>query len=518
MKNKKKISLILTIIFLCGFILNIERSRRNLLFSNTIHSSDIIEEDGGIHIEGTEYSVFSICGDYLYFYNSTNNGSIYIMELTYVYYSSYSPQLVVNNLGDVIDIDVEHGLVLDIIFLATVEYNNAIMKYDIYYATYEKILSSQWTPRKISVEYWCAYIGSTLFTRTDIVWRTASNVFYWNSLDKIIENIGPDFYGVIDVQYNDRYVLYYNSNEIRLYNRLYGTTDLYIYDTGITCAFLDANRESIIYGADDDYDYFPDGKIIQYNYDTDEITNIQYDVDYPSDIWCTANHIYWIEMGYWGGTSIIYRYSYYGYDTHYYSKVSGIKNQGYADEIEFQHYPNIQEEHFGAYSCGHYGIYVINGADMFPPDKIDWMGGTTCNKTVDYDNWIVSWQNSYDLNGIEDYELIISETEDFSNFDTYWVLKSEEHSYTSLVFSDMEYGHYYYKVRAMDTMGRDPQEESNIGEWSDTLKISYLSPEIGNQITNILPAIIISVSIIGVVISIVVYIIYRRKKQEDIIN
>ena len=64
----RKVFLILSIIFLCGFIFSVEALREKPLYiEDTIYSSDVIEEEGGIHIKGTEDDIFSLCGDYLYF-------------------------------------------------------------------------------------------------------------------------------------------------------------------------------------------------------------------------------------------------------------------------------------------------------------------------------------------------------------------------------------------------------------------------------------------------------------------
>ncbi|HEC38087.1 hypothetical protein LCGC14_0762000 [marine sediment metagenome] len=436
-----------------------------------IQSSGFIEISYGVNISGTEDGIFSLCRDNLYFYNATNNGSIYRVNLNSL---PFTPILVRGNLGNVYDIDAAYEISGDLIYLATAEYNNAIMELNTNTLVYKKIVSSTWIPRELSVEYW----NNLGFERIDLTWRTASNVFYWNSLDNIIENIGPDFFGVIDVQYSEKFVLYYNSTEIRLYDRLLDSIELYIYDTGITSAFLDTSRDYIIYAQDDDYDYDADGKIVQYDYANTLVDYIYLNLDYPVDVWCTANYIYWVERGYWSGSSMIYRYSYYynSPDTHYYSKVSKIGINQWIDRMEFQNMQYLDDK-LGVYWVDYYGLFVINGADRIPPEKIEWMSGGVNETVYTVNDWSVSWWNSEDLNGIEDYELLVSKTDNFSNYDTYWVSESEGFIYTSLEFSDMEYGDYYYKIRARDTIGTDSSEESNIGEWSDTFHISYPTPE-----------------------------------------
>jgi len=165
---------------------------------------------------------------------------------------------------------------------------------------------------------------------------------------------------------------------------------------------------------------------------------------------------------------MIYRYSYYYNppNTHYLSKVSRAHGVSWADKIEFQKesYPN---EHVLGVYWGYQKLYLVNGSDITPPDRIDWMGG---NETSSYDFWSVSWWNSYDLNTISYYELQVSNTLDFSNPDIYYA--NESTTYSSYEFSDMEHGTYYYRIRAIDTM-----EHPNYGEWSEILKIVYSEEE-----------------------------------------
>ncbi len=462
----KKIIPILGIILSLSIGFNIDTLKETqTIIREDVYSSGLVGISYGVNIPGTEDGIFSLCIDNLYFYNTTNNGSIYRVNLNS---QPFTPSLIRGNLGDVYDIDASYGPNGDMVFLATAEYNNAIMKFNTSILAYQKVVSSTWIPRELSVDF------DYRFGRIDLSWVTVSNVFYWNTVDQIIKNIGSDFYSVLDVQFSDIYVLYYNSTEIRLYNRLSDSIELNIYDTGITSAFLDSSREYIIYAQDDDYENVADGKIVQYDYANTLVDYIYLNLDYPVDVWCTSNYIYWVERGYWSGNSLIYRYSYY-YDspnTHYYSKVSKIGVNQWIDRIEFQDM-QFGYDKFGVYWVDYNGLFVINGADRTSPEKVEWMG---TNENYTSNHWDVSWWNSEDLNGIEDYELIVSETEDFSIYDTNWVSESEIYSYTSLEFSDMEYGDYYYKIRARDTMGIDPNEESNVGEWSDILYISYPAP------------------------------------------
>jgi len=457
------------VVFLLSLNFQREILKKELININgDIYSGGLNGSSYGIKIPGTEDGIFKLCNNNLYFYNSTNNGSIYRVNLNN---QPFVPMIMRGNLGVVYDIDVSFGPQGDMIFLATSEYNNAIMRFNTSILAYQKVVSSEWIPQKLSVNF--DYRFESMF----IAWRTASNVFSWNSVFKIIKNVKTDFLGVIDVQCDGYYVLCYNSEEIIIYHT-YSTDPpsevKRIVDTGITSVFWDTSRDYVVYAQDDDYDNYADGKIVQYDYFTDERIYIQQNIDYPVDVWCTSNYIYWIERGYWSGHSMIYRYSYYYStpDTHYYSKVSEANGNMWSEKIEFQNdYP--YDHYLGVY-WGYNLLYVINGYDITPPDKIEWM---STQKIKEHDSWPITWWNSYDLNGIEDYELIVSKTEDFSSYDTYWVSESEEYSYTSLEFSDMEYGDYYFKIRTRDTMGIDPNEESNVGEWSDILHISYPSPE-----------------------------------------
>ena len=521
MKNKKIVGLLILGIIISFSILFIyENDYVENVDAKLLKTNDYYDESPGIPILGTTENIFSICqwnGDMehhnLYFYNISLGGSLYKVDLDN---PQFVPILVRGYLGDVYDIDTSYAPNGDMIFFATGEYDNAIMKMNMTTLVYEKILSSPLLPLKLSVDF--DYRFRSIF----IAWRTEYNVYAWNTVTKEIYNIETDFYSYFDertVQCDGYDILYYNSEEIIIYStHIVQKEWKRIVDTGITSVFWDTTRDYIIYAQDDDYTNYANGKIIQYDYLTDEIIYIQSNVDYPISIWCTSNYVYWLERGYWSSRSMIYRYSYYGYDTHYYSKVSRAHGVMWADRIEFQNEYSYSLNRLGMY-WGYEQLYIINGSDITPPDKIRWMGADMV-RIVNYDSWSISWWDSYDLNGIEDYELIVSETEDFSNYDTYWISEPEEHSYASLEFSDMEYGDYYYKVRTRDTMGLDPMEESNIGKWSNILKITYPNPEtsdLSNRITDILPIIII-LSIIGVVIGfgIGIYIIYRRRKQKDI--
>jgi len=471
MKNKKIGLLILFGIFLLSFLTFFIHGisyDENAVDTRLLKASDYYDESPGIPILGTTENIFSLCKDNLYFYNTTNNGSIYRVNLNN---QLFTPLLVRGGLGVVNDIDASYGPNGDMIFLATAEYNNAIMKFNTSILAYQKVISSTGIPQKLSVNF------DYRFVNMFIAWRTTSNVFAWNNVFNIIRNIGPNFFGVIGVQCDGYDVLYYNSEEILIYNTystIPATEHKRIVDTGITSVFWDTSREYIIYAQDNDYDNNADGKIVQYNYFTDEIIYIQSDIDYPVSVWANSDYVYWLERGYWSSRSMIYRYSYYynSPDTHYYSKVSRAHGVSSADRIEFQDDANPFLTTLGLY-WGYNQLYVINGSDITPPDTIEWMN---TQEIKEHNTWSVTWWNSYDLNGIEDYELIVSKTDNFSNFDTYWISESEEYSSTSLEFSDMEYGDYYYKVRTRDTMGLDPMEESNIGEWSDILHISYPAP------------------------------------------
>lgn len=507
--KKVKIGLFVLIgIFMSSFLIfHIENNYVKNIDMKLLKTNIYYYENPGIPILGTTENIFSICQNNLYFYNTSLNGSLYKVNL-----NQFIPILVRGNLGIVYDIDTSYAPGGDMVFFATNEYNNAIMKMNTSLLNYEKILTSTWTPQKISVDF--DYRFESMF----IAWRTASNVFSWNNVFEIIKNVKTDFFGVIDIQCDGYDILCYNSEEILIYNTYstYPPSELKrIVDTGITSVFWDTGRDYIIYAQDDDYDNYADGKIIQYDYFTDEIIYIQSDIDYPVSVWCTANYIYWLQRGYWSSNSMIYRYSYYyssQTEEHYYSKVSTTSGVTSPDRIEFQ--PEHPDNFLGVY-WGYNQLYVINGSDITSPDTIEWMGGARIiNKTVN--EWTITWWNSHDLNGIEIYELIVSESESFSNYDTYWVSESEEYSYTSFEFSNMSYGDYYYKVRAKDNMGIDPKEESNVGEWSDILKVSYPSPEIpepSKRGINIIPILIGIISVIGVAIGIGGYIFYKRRKQ-----
>ena len=432
---------------------------------NLPYTSDYYDESPGVKIPGAIDDIFVICRDTLYFYNSTNNGTLYKV---YLNQQPFTPLVVRGHLGDVRDIDASYGPNGDLIFLATAEYNNGIMKLNTSTLVYQKIISSQFIPQKLSVSY--DYRFSSMF----ITWRTASNVFYWDTVDYTIYNIGPNFYSVIDVQYSEIYVMYYNSTEIRLYSTLSDSITHYIWDDGITSAFLDTSRGYIIYAQDDDYDTTPDGRIIQFDYIHSIFTNIELNVDYPVSVWCTPNYVFWIERGYWSGRSMIHRYSYYydSPDIHYYSKVSRAHGVSWADRIEFQSEQYSNQHVLGVY-WGYQQLYIINGSDITPPDKIEW---DTNNNTFTYDHWSITWRNSYDLNDIDEYELQVSNTINFSIYNTCMILESEL-SYTSHSFTDMDYGVYYYRIRASDMM-----EQPNLSEWSEILQISYSppAPDTGN--------------------------------------
>ncbi|MBA7530307.1 hypothetical protein ES705_22510 [subsurface metagenome] len=148
---------------------------------------------------------------------------------------------------------------------------------------------------------------------------------------------------------------------------------------------------------------------------------------------------------------------------------------------------------------------------MTSPDTIKWMGGSNCNKTVNDNIWSISWWNSWDLNGIKEYELIVSKTDEFSEYDTYWISESEEYG-MSLDFSDMEHGNYYYKIRAIDNTSFNYFDDPNIGEWSAILKVSYPDSESEQEIIPGYSILLISLTIGITIISLIIKL--RRRKSK----
>ena len=465
--------------------------------------SDYYDESAGIPIVGTTENIFSICQgyehSYLYFYNISLDGSLYRIDLDN---QIFTPTLIRGNLGTVYDIDTSYAPDGDMIFFATSEYDNAIMKMNVSLLVYEKILSSTWAPQKLSVDY------DYRFGINIIAWITASNVFFWDGLNQVIENIETDFFGVIDIQcseWND--ILYYNDEEIVLYDA-WEFADPHekvrISGTGITSAFKKLYSDVIIYSQS--------GEIILFDYSDSTEIIIQAKEHLPVSVWCTGNYIYWLEQGYWSETSMIYQYATYGDNLCF--KVSRAHGVQWADRIEFQFEESSNQRVLGVY-WGYNQLYVINSTDITPPDTIEWMGGSDYNKTVNWDSWSTTWWNSWDLNGIKEYELIVSETEDFSDYDTYLISESE-YSYTSLEFSDMKYGNYYYKIRAIDNTSFNYFDKPNIGDWSATLKVSYPNPvdPDGIPIFNLLIiiGIIGSISVISIISAIVIRKRINKKK------
>jgi len=510
MKNKKTklILLVLLGVFICSFSnLFIQDNNKNN-DTRLLKTNDYDDESAGILIAGATENVFSICQgyehSYLYFYNTSLDGSLYRIDLdNYL----FTPTLIRGNLGNVYDIDSAYAPYGDMIFFATSEYDNAIMKMNVSLLVYEKILSSAWTPLKLSVDY------DYRFESMIIVWITASNVFYWNNVDQIIENIETDFFNVIDIQCDWNDILYYNDEEIVLYDAWEFANPheiARINDAGITSAFLDESREYIIYSQDDDpSSSIKDGKVIQFDYSDFSVTTIQSGIDYPVSVWCTGNYIYWLEKAYWSSRSMIYRYSYYydSPDIHYYSKVSRAHGVSWADRIEFEN--DFNQNQLGVY-WGYNQLYVINSSDITPPDTIEWMG--SLDIISDYDYWDITWWNSWDLNEIKEYELIMSKTENFSTYDTFLIQESEL-SYTSFDFLDMEYGNYYYKIRAIDNIDRVNENYPNIGEWSDILHVSYLEPESEQLLPEISGY---SILLIGLAIVIVTLLLIIKSKRKNI--
>ena len=496
-KAKTKIILligIITLSFLILFILG------NNYIKDTdvgiIKTNDYYEESSGIPIVGTTENIFSICqtSGYLYFYNTSLGGSLYRIDLDN---QIFIPILIRGNLGTVYDIDTSYAPNGDMVFFATSEYDNAIMKMNVTTLVYEKILSSTGIPQKLSVNY------DYRFGLHKVAWITTNDIFCWTGYSQIIDNIETGFFNAIDIQCdgsND--ILYYNDEEIVLYDT-WEFADPHeivrISNTGITSAFNKFHSDIIVYSRS--------GEIILFDYSDSTEIIIQAKEYLPVSVWCTANYVYWLEQGYWSEQSMIYQYAIYGDNLCF--KVSRAHGVPRADRIEFQFEESSNQHVLGVY-WGYDQLYVINSSDITPPDTIEWMPRSDYNETVNDNSWSISWWNSWDLNGIKEYELIVSKTEDFSEYDTYWISESEEYG-ISLDFSDMEHGDYYYKIRATDNTSFNYFDDPNIGEWSATLKVSYPNPVDPVRIPSFNP--LITIGIIGSISTISAIIIRKRIKR-----
>lgn len=493
MKNKKikLILLVLTGMFICSFLFPFIQNNKNDTI-NFPKTNEYYDESPGIPIVGTTKNIFSICqaSGYLYFYNTSLNGSLYRIDLDN---QIFTPVLIRGNLGFVRDIDTSYAPDGDIIFFATDEYDNAIMKMNVTTLVYEKILSSTGIPLKLSVRY------HATFGLLKMAWVTSNKVFYWNAVDKLIKTIETDFSGVIDIQCskdgND--ILYYNDEEIVIYDSIFGSPHeiVRISNTGITSAFKKLYDDIIVYSRT--------GEIILFDYSDSTEIIIQAKKDSPVSVWCTANYVYWLEQGYWSESAMIYQYATFGDNLCF--KVSRAHGVPRAERIEFQFEASSNQRVLGVY-WGYNQLYVINSTDITPPDTIEWMPRSDYNETVNDNSWSITWWNSWDLNGIKDYELIVSKTEDFSEYDTYWISESEEYSFTSIEFSDMEYGDYYYKIRTTDNARFSYFDDPNIGEWSVILKVSYPNPKSEQEIPGY------SILLISLTIGIIILIILKRGK------
>ena len=491
--NKVELLVLIGIITLSFSILFIPR---NDYIKDTdvgiLKTNDYYEESPGIPIVGTTKNIFSICQgyehSYLYFYNTSLDGSLYRIDLDN---QIFTPTLIRGNLGIVYDIDTSYAPNGDMVFFATSEYDNAIMKMNVSLLVYEKILSSTGIPLKLSVNY------DYRFGLHKVAWITTNDIFCWTGYNQIIDNIETDFFNAIDIQCDDSNdILYYNDEEIVLYDT-WEFADPHeivrISSTGITSAFNKFHSDIIVYSQT--------GEIILFDYSDSTETIIQAKEYLPVSVWCTGNYIYWLEQGYWSEQSIIYQYAISGDNLCF--KVSRAHGIYWADRIEFEN--DFNQNQLGVY-WGYDQLYVINSSDITPPDTIEWMPRSDYNETVNDNSWSISWWNSWDLNGIKEYELIVSKTEDFSEYDTYWISESEEYG-MSLDFSDMEHGNYYYKIRAIDNTSFNYFDDPNIGEWSAILKVSYPDPANPN-----IPSfnILIIIGVIGS-ISVISGIIIRKR-------
>ena len=496
MKKTKTILVILVGIFMCSFLFPLVQNNKNdnINFPKTNEYND---ESPGIPIVGTTKNIFSICqiSGYLYFYNTSLDGSLYRIDLDN---QIFTPTLIRGNLGTVYDIDTSYAPTGDMVFFATSEYDNAIMKMDVTTLVYEKILSSTGIPLKLSVNY------DYRFGLHKVAWITTNDIFCWTGYNQIIDNIETDFFNAIDIQCDDSNdILYYNDEEIVLYDT-WEFADPHeivrISSTGITSAFNKFHSDIIVYSQT--------GEIILFDYSDSTETIIQAKEYLPVSVWCTGNYIYWLEQGYWSEQSIIYQYAIYGDNLCF--KVSRAHGVPRADRIEFQFEESSNQRVLGTY-WGYNQLYVINATDMTSPDTIKWMGGSNCNKTVNDNIWSISWWNSWDLNGIKEYELIVSKTDEFSEYDTYWISESEEYG-MSLDFSDMEHGNYYYKIRAIDNTSFNYFDDPNIGEWSAILKVSYPDSESEQEIIPGYSILLISLTIGITIISLIIKL--RRRKSK----
>ncbi len=421
-----------------------------------LKTSDYYEESSGIYIGKTnEYDIVIISGNELYYINDTNNGTLYKVNLDD---PTFTSNLVRGNLGDIRDMCKSE----EDMYLATYEYNSAIMKLDLDTLMYSKIDSSpSGVPLKIS-----AYLGLT--HRLDLLWTTYNDVYHCTNstglwvTSLVLDGIYPEG---VDIDYTTD-AIGYNSTNIWTINMISKTYNLRVTSTDINSVCINGDE---IYYVRGQYNDLKNGQIRKYDISESTTTMIKNDCDYPTDVEYASGYVYWIDKSYWSTDAMIYK-CYYNGD--YLTKISRAYGNSFSGKIEF-----MSNQEYGVYydtwSFIESNIYVVNGSDITPPETIEW---NSFNETIDFNSWhIIDWEKSYDLNGIQDYELLVSNVEDFSIYNTYWIPDDGElsHSYQRYDFSNMGYGDYYYKIRTRD----NNLPTSNIGVWSDILKISYPEPE-----------------------------------------
>jgi len=266
-------------------------------------------------------------------------------------------------------------------------------------------------------------------------------------------------------------------NETEIYNGTYDNFGLSIIctDTNIRDIACDKrpfeSQDITIFYSSDEYDLNVNGFIKYTTHYTGTITTIKTGIDVPHGLACAANELVIAEYGYFSTAGKIARMRSFGafddfmYITGWYHPDTPPEDFiGFPKKVEINSYYVDYIGYLSTYNDNLYVHIMYDDDGPLPPHV------STSNKTIYTENWIIEWQDSIDLNGIEQYQIQESMNPDFSGATSYTT------SATEYPFTDKANGTYYYRIRARDNV-TDPSRDKwdgTLGNWSTIVIITYM--------------------------------------------
>lgn len=395
----------------------------------------------------------------LFYVNATNNGTLYRINMTQ---TTYTPQIILSNLGVINDLAGENVSGVAILYFSTATYGKAIMRLNTSSMFYEKVLSETETPYMLGIHH----SGPTL----TILYQTINDKIKVSWPNGTLETLHTNFLNLLGLRFYLNTFIFYNESQIYChYYNIYGCKKV-ITDTGIRSAI--PVTPYIIYAQDPAQDSSYDGKIKQYNIETGLAPIVVKDgFEFPASMAYspTGGIWYWITQALYEDL-YVFRLSDYS-STCEGSNTGVISIATVVDKGTY--YDSDLDLLIG--DCGNYryksvvwnqdmGLYIAPGQDDTAPSKVTFVT-TSGNETTN--SWDLWWNTATDLNAFKmKYELWESQNPDFQNKTTSIITN------TSQTFKDKNSGTYYYKVRANDG-AKSCYDAGNNGEWSNVINLTY---------------------------------------------